>query len=68
MKSETRKLSYKLANALIILCMVALMVIMIYPLLYTVFASFSDAKGLLTHSGMLWRPIPEYNEDGSIAS
>ena len=44
MKSETRKLSYKLANALIILCMVALMVIMIYPLLYTVFASEKDAN------------------------
>lgn len=68
MEFETRKFSHKLTNALIIAVMIILMVIMIYPLLYTAFASLSDAKGLLTHKGMLWHPIPSYNEDGTVAS
>jgi len=42
------------ANILFILLLVATTV---YPLLYTVFASFSDARSLLTHEGALLYPL-----------
>lgn len=39
------------------LFMMLLMVITVYPLLYVVFASFSDPKLLMGHSGFLIRPL-----------
>jgi len=38
----------------IILVLVA---VTLYPLLYVLFASFSDSGGFLAHRGFLWRPI-----------
>lgn len=37
--------------------MVLLMIFTIYPLIYVVFASVSDAGSLMGHKGILWRPI-----------
>jgi len=37
--------------------MVLLMVLTVYPLIYVVFASVSDAGSLMGHKGILWRPI-----------
>ncbi|MCY9589732.1 carbohydrate ABC transporter permease [Paenibacillus chitinolyticus] len=34
-----------------------LMIVTIYPLVYVVFASLSDAGGLLAHKGFLWKPV-----------
>lgn len=34
-----------------------LMLVTIYPVLYVVFASFSDPKLLLAHEGILWHPL-----------
>lgn len=54
----------RLADAIIILIMTALMIVTVYPLLYTVFASFSDARRLLNHMGPLWQPIRPYTLQG----
>lgn len=37
--------------------MVLLMVLTVYPLIYVVFASVSDAGSLMGHKGILWRPL-----------
>ncbi|MFC5451003.1 carbohydrate ABC transporter permease [Paenibacillus aestuarii] len=37
--------------------MVLLMVLTVYPLIYVLFASVSDAGSLMGHKGILWRPI-----------
>ncbi|SEG66977.1 carbohydrate ABC transporter permease [Paenibacillus sp. UNC499MF] len=34
-----------------------LMIVTIYPLVYVVFASLSDAGSLLAHKGFLWKPV-----------
>jgi putative aldouronate transport system permease protein len=44
--------------------MAVLMTATIYPLLYTVFASFSDARRLLGHLGPLFAPLRPYSLDG----
>lgn len=40
-----------------VLLLVALVAVTIYPLLYTLFASFSDARALLAHEGVLLMPL-----------
>ncbi|MEC0245561.1 carbohydrate ABC transporter permease [Paenibacillus chitinolyticus] len=40
-----------------LLVLTLLMIVTIYPLVYVVFASFSDAGGLLAHKGFLWKPV-----------
>ena len=40
---EARKITYKIANALIVVLMLFLIVITIYPMYYTICASFSVA-------------------------
>ncbi len=44
-------------NVFNIIIMIALMIVTLYPLLYVVFASFSDAGRFLAHSGVLWHPL-----------
>lgn len=59
-----RKSTEKIVDAIIILFMILLMFITIYPLLYTLFASFSDARRLLNVTGPLWWPIKPYTLQG----
>ncbi|WP_405078790.1 carbohydrate ABC transporter permease [Paenibacillus chitinolyticus] len=40
-----------------LLVLTLLMIVTIYPLVYVVFASLSDAGGLLAHKGFLWKPV-----------
>ena len=37
--------------------MIVVMLIMLYPVLYVLFASFSDADRLFVHTGLLLRPL-----------
>ena len=59
-----RKPTELIADVIIIIAMLALMFITVYPLLYTLFASFSDAKGLLKFEGPLWGPLKPYTLRG----
>lgn len=51
-------------NAVIYIVMTALMFISIYPLYYSLVASFSDAKSLLSTYGPLWAPLKPYTLRG----
>ena len=51
--AESRRLSYKIANGAIMLVMILLMLITVYPLYYTICASFSDARALLRNNDLL---------------
>lgn len=59
-----RKPTEIIADVIIIIAMLALMFITVYPLLYTLFASFSDAKSLLKVEGPLWGPLQPYTLRG----
>lgn len=63
-KQIGRTTSERIVDVIIILAMTALMFITVYPLLYTLFASFSDAKKLLNVTGPLWWPIAPYTLQG----
>lgn len=63
-KQVGRKPSSYIADAIIIIIMLALMFITVYPLLYTLFASFSDAKQLLKLEGPLWWPLEPFTLRG----
>ncbi|MBQ4110025.1 MAG: carbohydrate ABC transporter permease [Clostridia bacterium] len=52
-ESFSRKL-FLLFDAII---MILLMVVCLYPMLYVVFASFSDSAKLMANTGLLWKPI-----------
>lgn len=39
-----------------IIFMLGIIIVMVYPLLYTIFASFSDANRLVAHNGLLFAP------------
>ena len=62
--AESRKLSYKIANGVIMLVMVLLMLITVYPLYYTICASFSDARALLRNNDLLLKPLEPFTLDG----
>ena len=47
-----------------VLLVVVLCLVTIYPLLYTIFASFSDAKELLKHEGVLLAPLSPITTEG----
>lgn len=47
-----------------ILFILLLVTVTVYPLLYTLFASFSDARALLRHEGMLLAPLGPYTLQG----
>lgn len=59
-----RKPGEVIADVIIVIAMLALMFITVYPLLYTLFASFSDAKSLLKLEGPLWWPLQPYTLRG----
>lgn len=63
-KQIGRTTSERIVDVIIIVVMTALMFITVYPLLYTLFASFSDAKKLLNVTGPLWWPIAPYTLQG----
>lgn len=63
-KQIGRTTSERIVDVIIIVAMTALMFITVYPLLYTLFASFSDAKKLLNVTGPLWWPIAPYTLQG----
>ncbi len=63
-KQVGRKPSSYIADAIIVIMMLALMFITVYPLLYTVFASFSDAKQLLKLEGPMWWPLEPFTLRG----
>ena len=44
-------------NIFNIILMFVLMVVTLYPLLYVLFASLSDASKLMQHSGLLFKPL-----------
>ncbi len=47
----------KITDVVIYLLMIVLCVVCIYPLLFTVFAAFSDAKKLMNRTGLLFAPL-----------
>ena len=47
----------KITDVVIYLLMIALCIICVYPLLFTVFAAFSDAKRLMNRTGLLFAPL-----------
>ena len=49
--------SRKAFNVFNIIFMLFMIVITLYPLLYVVFASFSDSNELMKHSGLLLKPV-----------
>lgn len=57
-------LSYRIANFIIGAAMVAIMLITIYPLYYTVCASFSDARRLLRSAELLVTPLSPWTLEG----
>ena len=63
-KQVGRKPSSYIADAIIVIMMLALMFITVYPLLYTVFASFSDAKQWLKLEGPMWWPLEPFTLRG----
>jgi len=54
----------KITDVVIYLLMIALCVICIYPLLFTVFAAFSDAKKLMNRTGLLFAPLMPMTLEG----
>lgn len=47
-----------------IMFILLLVIVTVYPLLYTLFASFSDARELLKHEGVLLSPLEPYTLQG----
>ena len=54
----------KITDVIIYLLMIALCIICIYPLLFTVFAAFSDAKKLMNRTGLLFAPLMPMTLEG----
>ncbi|MFE4570759.1 carbohydrate ABC transporter permease [Paenibacillus chitinolyticus] len=52
-----RSFSERAFDGFNLLVLTLLMIVTIYPLVYVVFASLSDAGGLLAHKGFLWKPV-----------
>lgn len=47
----------KITDVIIYILMIALCIVCVYPLLFTVFAAFSDAKKLMNRTGLLFAPL-----------
>lgn len=60
-KRSTGERAFDILNISLILLLV---LVTVYPLLYTVFASFSDARALLKHEGALLLPLAPYTLQG----
>jgi len=54
---ESRKLSEKLIDAIIVFLMIVIILITIYPMVYVLFASFSDGTRIMKHTGILIAPL-----------
>lgn len=50
-------LSYKIFTVFNTLFMCLIVLIMLYPFLYVIFASFSDSNALMAHTGLLLKPL-----------
>ncbi len=46
-----------LFDAVNVLLLTVIVVVTVYPILYVIFASFSNGDRLLAHSGLLWKPL-----------
>lgn len=57
MNKSKRKKHYSLADLIIGFVLVAYAVICVYPVLYVLFASFSDPMELTKHTGLLLKPL-----------
>ena len=53
-----------IADVIIYVAMIAVSLICVYPMLFTLFASFSDAKALLNRTGLLFGPLEPYTVEG----
>ena len=53
-----------IADFIIVTVMILLSLICVYPILFTLFASFSDAKALLNRTGLLFAPLQPYTLEG----
>lgn len=51
------RLSDRMLDIFVITALTALIVVTLYPLLYVLFASFSDGDRLMAGGGLLWRPL-----------
>lgn len=49
--------SEKCFDAINVVLLILLMLLTVYPLIYVLFASVSDAGSLMGYKGMLWRPL-----------
>jgi len=54
----------KITDVVIYLLMIVLCIVCIYPLLFTVFAAFSDAKKLMNRTGLLFAPLMPMTLEG----
>jgi len=54
---ESRKLSEKLIDITIVLLMGIIIIVTVYPMIYVLFASFSDGTRLMKHTGILLAPL-----------
>lgn len=57
MKLHEKNVRYRAANVCIGLMLVIFAVICVYPVLYVLFASFSDPMKLVQHTGLLFHPL-----------
>ncbi|NOU96926.1 ABC transporter permease subunit, partial [Paenibacillus sp. LMG 31456] len=55
--TKDQSVSSKSFDVLIYALLTALVIVTLYPLLYVAFASISDANQLITHKGLLYRPL-----------
>lgn len=57
MELHHKKIRYNLANVVIALVLILFAVVCVYPVLYVLFASFSDPMKLAQHTGLLLGPL-----------
>jgi putative aldouronate transport system permease protein len=57
MPTTTTSLSERLFDGIVYFILCTLMIVTIYPLLYVTFASLSDAGQIVSHQGLLWKPL-----------
>lgn len=63
MKMNKKNIRYSLANFVIGLVLVLFAVVCVYPIVYVLFASFSDPMKLAQHTGLLLKPL-EFTLEG----
>lgn len=58
-----KNIKYRLANLAVGFALFLFAVLCVYPVLYVLFASFSDPMKLAQHTGLLWKPL-EFTLEG----